>query len=93
VRQIFAGADSRYLKGMSVNHTHLQADLPNMMQYVATATSPLARFAPTAATVSDQTVDEWVEQELRRGHCRMRRGLAILAFLAGVAIPVILLLK
>lgn len=78
---------------MSADHTHLQADFPNVMQSVATATSPLARFAPTAATVSDQTVDEWVEQELRQGRCRMRAGLAMLAFLAGVAIPVILLLK
>jgi hypothetical protein len=78
---------------MSVDHTHLKADLPNMTQDVATATSPLARFAPTAAMVPDQTVDEWVEQELRRGDCRMRAGLAMLAFLAGVAIPVVLLLK
>ncbi len=78
---------------MSVDHTHLKADFPSMTQYVATGKSPLTRFAPTAATVSDQTVDEWVAQELRRGRSRMRAGLAMLAFLAGVAIPVILLLK
>ena len=78
---------------MSVDHTHLQADFPDVMRSVATATSPLARFAPTAATVSDQTVDQWVERELRRGRCRMRAGLAMLAFLAGASIPVILLLN
>jgi hypothetical protein len=78
---------------MSVDHTHLQADLAELMPPVATATSPLARLAPTAATVSDQTVDRWVEEELRRGRCRMRAGLAMLAFLAGLAIPLVLFLN
>jgi hypothetical protein len=78
---------------MSVDHTHFQADFPKLTPGVATATSPLARLAPTAATVSDQTVDRWVEEELRRGRCRMRAGLSMLAFLAGMAIPLLLLLK
>ena len=78
---------------MSADRTDLQPNLPDVARYVGRVTSPLARFAPTAATVSDQTVDQWVEQELRRGRCRMRAGIAMLAFLAGVAIPVILLLK
>lgn len=78
---------------MSVDHTHLQADLPELMPRVATATSPLARLAPTAATVSDRTVDRWVEDELRRGRRRMRAGLAMLAFLAGLAIPLVLFLN
>jgi hypothetical protein len=78
---------------MSVDHTHFQADFPELTPRVATATSPLARLAPTAATVSDQTVDRWVEEELRPGRCRMRAGLAMLAFLAGMAIPLLLLLK
>lgn len=78
---------------MSVDHTHLQARIPDLAHGVATRMSPITRFAPSAPTVSDQAVDRWVEQELRRGRCRIRAGLAMLAFLAGVAIPVILLLK
>ena len=76
---------------MSVDHTHLQAALPDLAQHAATATSPLARFVPSAAAVSDRTVDQWVEQELRRGRCRVRAGLAMLALLAVVAIPLIFL--
>src|SRR4030095_16488587 len=57
----FRGRDSRYLLHMSVDHTNLQANLPDLAQNVATATSPLARFVPTAATVPDQTIDQWVE--------------------------------
>ena len=78
---------------MSVGQTHLQAALPDLAQHAATATSPLARFVPTAATVPDQTVDQWVEQELRRGRCRVRAGLAMLALLAVVAIPLIFFVR
>jgi hypothetical protein len=83
--------DLRYQDRMSVNQIHPQAEFPSVPR-PATA-SPLTRFAPTAATVSDYTVDQWVEQELRRGRSRMRAGLAMLAFLAGLAIPIVLLLK
>ena len=72
---------------MSVDQTHLQAALPDLAQHAATATSPLVRFVPTAATVPDQTVDQWVEQELRRGRCRVRAGLAV------VAIPLIFFVR
>ena len=78
---------------MSVDQTHLQAALPDLAQHAATATSPLARFVPTAATVPDQTVDQWVELELRRGRCRVRAGLAMLALLAVVAIPLIFFVR
>ncbi len=88
---MFAGRDSRYLWGMSVDHTHPQADLPDLTQPVATATSPLARFVPTAAMVADQIVDQWVEQELKRGQRRVRNGVAMLICLAVVAIPLIFL--
>ena len=62
-----------------------------MAQPAATATSPLARFVPTAATVPDQTVDQWVEQELKRDRRRVRTGVAMLVCLAVVAIPLIFL--
>jgi hypothetical protein len=68
-----------------------QSDIPNLAQHVTTAPStPLARFVPGASIVSDQTVDQWVEQELRRGRCRVRAGLAMLGFLAMAAVPVVL---
>ena len=76
-----------------MDHTHLQAALPESTQHIATATSPLARFVPAAATVSDQTVDEWVEQELQRGRFRMRAGLAVLALLAVAATPLVLFVR
>ena len=78
---------------MSVDQNHLQTALPDLAQHVATATSPLARFVPTAATVSDQTVDQWMEQELRRGRCRVRAGLAMLALLAVVATPLVFFVR
>jgi hypothetical protein len=78
---------------MSVDQNHLQAALPDLAQHIATATSPLARFVPTAAAVPDQTVDQWVEQELRRGRCRVRAGLAMLALLAVAAIPLIFFVR
>ena len=74
---------------MSVDHTNLQADLPDPAQNVATATSPLARFVPSAAAVPDQMVDQWVELELRRGRSRIRAGITMLALLAVVAIPLV----
>jgi hypothetical protein len=46
---------------MSVDQNHRQAAPPDLAQHVATATSPLARIVPSAVTVSDQTVDQWVE--------------------------------
>ena len=76
-----------------MEHIHLQADLPDLTQHAATTTSPLSRFVPTAATVSDQTVDQWVEQELRRGRNRVRTGVTMLALLAVAAIPLILFVK
>jgi hypothetical protein len=56
----------------------------------ATASTPLARFVPGASAVPDQMIDQWVEQELRRGRSSMRAGLAMLACLAVVAIPLAL---
>ena len=62
-----------------------------MTQHVAaTASTPLARFAPGASAVPDQMVDQWVEQELRRGRSSVRAGLAMLACLAVVAIPLVI---
>ncbi len=78
---------------MSVDHTRLQAGLPDLAQHAATTTSPLARFVPTAAAISDQTIDRWVEQELRRGRSRVRAGVAMLVLLAVAAIPLVLLVK
>jgi hypothetical protein len=89
VRQIFAGGVSRYLLTMNAQPT--QPELRDLAQHVgATASTPLARFAPSASAVPDQMVDQWVEQELRRGRGSVRAGLAMLAFLAGVAIPLVL---
>ena len=76
-----------------MDQNRLQAALPELAQHVATATSPLTRFVPAAAAVPEQTVDQWVEQELRRGRCRVRAGLAMLALLAVVAIPLIFFVK
>ena len=59
----------------------------------ATTSTPLMRFVPAAAVVSDQTVDQWVERELQRGRRRVRTGLAVLAVLAMVAIPLVLLVR
>lgn len=89
MRQIFAGGVSRYLLTMNAEPT--QSELRDMAQHVATAAStPLGRFAPGVSAVPDQMVDQWVEQELRRGRSSVRAGLAMLAFLAGVAIPLVL---
>jgi hypothetical protein len=89
VRQIFAGGDSRYLSSMNAEPT--QSELRDLAQHVAAAVaSPLTRFVPGASAVPDQMVDQWVEQELRRGRSSMRAGLAMLACLAVVAIPLAL---
>jgi hypothetical protein len=73
---------------MNVEPTQQQAYLGEVTQHV-TASTPLARFVPGAAAVPDQTVDEWVEQELQRGRRRVRAGLAMLACLVAVAIPLV----
>jgi hypothetical protein len=74
-----------------MNAEPTQSELREMTQHVATAAStPLARFVPGASTVPDQLVDQWVEQELRRGRSGVRAGLVMLACLAVVAIPVAL---
>jgi hypothetical protein len=69
-----------------------QMDPGELTQHV-TPSAPLARFVPSAATASDQTVDQWVEQELQRGRRRVRAGLAMLAFLAVAAVPLVLLVR
>lgn len=62
-----------------------------MTQHVAaTASTPLTRFAPGASAVPDQMIDQWVEQELRRGRSSVRAGLAMLVCLAVVAVPLVL---
>jgi hypothetical protein len=78
---------------MDAQPIHHQADLGDLAQHVASASTPITRFVPSAATVSDQTVDQWVEQELRRGRCRVRAGLAMLALLAVAAIPLIVFVR
>jgi hypothetical protein len=55
-----------------------------LAQHAATA-----RLVPTASAVPDRTIDEWVERELQHGRCRVRAGLAILACIAVVAIPLL----
>jgi hypothetical protein len=75
---------------MNAQHAHHQAGFGEPAQQIATST-PIARFVPTAAAVADQTVEQWVEQELQRGRCRVRAGLAMLACLAVVAIPLVFL--
>lgn len=88
VRQIFAGGISHYLSSMTAQPA--QPELRELAQDVATtASTPLARFVPGAPAVPDQMVDQWVEQELR-GRCSVRAGLAMLACLAVVAIPLVL---
>ena len=77
---------------MNIEPTQQQAYLGELTQHATTST-PLMRFVPAAAAVSDQTVDQWVEQELRRGRRRVRAGLAMLAILAMVAIPLVLLVR
>lgn len=74
-----------------MNAEPTQSELREMTQHVAaTASTPLARFVPGASAVPDQMVDQWVEQELRRGRSSVRAGLAMLACLAVVAIPLVL---
>ena len=77
---------------MNIEPSQQQAYLGEVAQH-ATASTPLMRFVPAAAVVSDQTVDQWVEQELKRGRRRVRAGLAMLAILAMVAIPLVLLVR
>jgi len=77
---------------MNIEPSQQQAYLGGVAQH-ATASTPLMRFVPAAAVVSDQTVDQWVEQELRRGRRRVRAGLAMLAIIAMVAIPLVLLVR
>ena len=76
---------------LTVNAEPTQSELREMTQHVAaTASTPLARFAPGASAVPDQMVDQWVEQELRRGRSSVRAGLAMLVCLAVVAVPLVL---
>ena len=77
---------------MNIEPSQQPAYLGEVAQH-ATASTPLMRFVPAAAVVSDQTVDQWVEQELKRGRGRVRAGLAMLAILAMVAIPLVLLVR
>ena len=92
MRQIFAAGYLRYVRSMNVDSTQQQAYLGELAQHLS-PTTPLARFVPSAATVSDQTVDQWVEEELQRGRRRVRAGLVMLASIALVAIPLIVLVK
>ena len=75
-----------------MNAEPTQSELRDLAQYVATAAaaSPLTRLVPGASVVPDQVVDQWVEQELRRGRSSVRAGLAMLACLAVVAVPLVL---
>jgi hypothetical protein len=74
-----------------MNAEPTQSELREMTQHVAvTASTPLARFVPGASAVPDQTIDQWVEQELRRGRSSVRAGLAMLACLAALAVPLVL---
>ena len=77
---------------MNIEPSQQQAYLGEVAQHV-TASTPLMRFVPAAAVVSDQTVDQWVEQDMQRGHRRVRAGLAMLAVLAMVAVPLVLLVR
>jgi hypothetical protein len=89
VPQIFGGGISRYLLIMTTEPT--RSELRELAQHVASAAAtPLARLAPGASMVPDQIVDQWVEQELRRGRCSVRAGLGVLACLAVAAIPLVL---
>lgn len=74
-----------------MNAEPAQSEFLDLAQHGATAAStPLSRLVPGAAGVPDQTVDQWVEQELRRGRCGVRAGLAMLGFLAVAAVPLVL---
>ena len=77
---------------MNIEPSQQQAYLGEVAQH-ATASTPLMRFVPAAAVVSDQTVDQWVEQELQDRRRRVRAGLAMLAITAMVAIPLVLLVR
>jgi hypothetical protein len=93
VRQMFSEAVSRYFSStMKAQTAHHRIELEDPAQR-ATAPTPLARFVPTAAAVSDQTVDQWVEQELQRGRRGVRAGLTMLALFAVAAVPVVLLVR
>ena len=75
---------------LTMNAEPTQSELRALAQDLATAAStPLVRFVPSAQTVPDQMVDQWVEQELRRGRSSVRAGLAMLVCLAVVAIPLV----
>jgi hypothetical protein len=52
--------------------------------------TPLARLVPSAPAVADQSIDEWVEREQRRGRCSIAVGMTILA--AGVLATTVLIL-
>jgi hypothetical protein len=75
---------------LTMNAEPTQSGLLEMTQHIAvTASTPLARFVPGASTVPNQMVDQWVEQELRRGRNSVRAGLGMLACLAVVAVPLV----
>ena len=76
---------------LTMNAEPTQSELRDLTQHVATAASiPLARFVPGASMVPDQMVDQWVEQELRRGRSSARAGLVMLGCLAVAAVPLAL---
>ena len=78
------------MTAQSIDHP---AGLGDPAQPLASPSTPIARFVPGAAPVPDQTVDQWVEQELPGGRRRVRAGLVMLALLAVVAIPLVLFVK
>jgi hypothetical protein len=64
---------------MNAPNSSQQAEVQVSADKVATAAAtPLARFVPTASAVSDQTVDEWVEREQRRGRSSIKIGAVLL---------------
>ena len=70
-----------------MDHAHLQAGLPD--PHTTRRDDVFAR----AIRADGVTVDQWVEQELRRGCCRVRAGIAMLALLAVAGIPLFLFVK
>jgi hypothetical protein len=72
---------------MSVQDSPKQADIQILANQVAVAAStPLARFVPSASVVPDRHVDEWVERGQRRDRRSIKIGLTILAVTSLTAI-------
>ena len=89
VRQIFAGGVSRYVLNDERGTNPVGAPGNDSARRGHGVDSAHAIRAGRIRG-PDQMIDQWVEQELRRGRSSVRAGLAMLVCLAVVAVPLVL---